>query len=117
MRVALDAWHSTGRAIVLGVERIAVVGFNAAIEEIAITAQHTTAIGGLVLGAIVGSAFHEATEGLHRDLILIRIFHCENAGSAAEAMPAIHVNTNPFPNTSFLLCSTGGVFGFHQFSL
>src|SRR5580658_775019 len=39
MGVAFDAQHPTGQAIALGVERIAVVGFNAVIsvEEIAIT--------------------------------------------------------------------------------
>src|ERR1700733_6072223 len=74
--VALDAQHSAGRAVALGVERIAVVGFNAvmSVEEIAITAQHTTAVSGLVLYAVVGGAFHEATKRLDRDFILIRSF-------------------------------------------
>src|SRR5437879_1905999 len=44
------------------------------VEEIAITAEYTTAIGSGVLDAFIRGAFHEATERLHRNFILLRIF-------------------------------------------
>src|ERR1700730_11874550 len=42
---------------------------------------------------------------------------CENAGSAAEAMPTIHVTINLFPNILLLPCSTEHRLCFHQCSL
>src|ERR1700693_6651832 len=87
------------------------------VEEIAITAEHTTAIGGLILDAIVGGAFHEATACTETSFFP-GFSDCENAGSAAEAMPTIHVTTNFFPNISLPLCSTGRrISYFHQVAL
>src|SRR5260370_39700405 len=70
--IALHAEHAIGRAVVLGVERITIVGFHAvmSVEEVAIAAENATAIGGSVLDAIVGGAFHEAAKRLHGDFIL-----------------------------------------------
>src|SRR5258708_5321324 len=55
---------------------MAVVGFNAvmSVEEVAITAEHTTAVGGLILDAVVGGAFHKATERMHGHCVLSRFF-------------------------------------------
>src|SRR5260370_32519757 len=72
MRIALHSQRSAARSIALGVERIAVVGFNPVMiaEEVPIAAQHATAISDSVLDAIARGAFHEAAERLRRDFVL-----------------------------------------------
>src|SRR5258708_36411674 len=53
MGIALHPEHAIGRAVVLCVERISMVGFHAvmSVEEVAIAAENATAIGGSVLDA------------------------------------------------------------------
>ncbi len=76
MGIALHAQRSASRVVALGVERVAVVSFNAVIsvEEVAIAAEHAAAIGGRILDAVVSGALYEATERLHRHFILVRGF-------------------------------------------
>src|SRR5260370_403421 len=72
MGIALHSQRSVAGAVALGVERIAAIGFNAVMiaEEVAIAAEHATAISDSILDAIARGAFHEAAERLRRDFVL-----------------------------------------------
>ena len=109
MGIALYAKNSAGRAVVLGVERIAVIGFDAAmrVEEVAIASKYAAAVGGLVLDAVVGRALHDATEHLYGDFVVSGFSDCENRRQRYDGEASNDVTKNFFPNIVLLLCFNG----------